>query len=80
MQISNIDNLPFVDVILWSNCDLKTNLRNIQNIAKIFPTMKELICAINKQNTMDEKINILMSVEKIGKEKAKSILKFLSLE
>lgn len=51
-----------------------------QNIAKIYPSMKELIYVIDKQNNLYDKIKLLSSIDKIGKEKANCILKYLSLE
>lgn len=51
-----------------------------QNIASAYPTMKDFIYAICSHNTIEEKIKMLCTIDKIGKEKAKNILYFMSLE
>lgn len=58
------------------------NISNIiaKNIVAIYPTYRELIYALDNIENEDtkERISLLTSIPKIGKEKAISILKFLS--
>jgi crossover junction endonuclease MUS81 len=48
-----------------------------KNIATHFPTMKFLLDSLVTCNTDAERVELLCSVEKIGKEKAKNIIKYL---
>lgn len=48
-----------------------------KNIATHFPTMKVLIDSLIACNSDEERVKLLCSVEKIGKEKAKNIIKYL---
>jgi len=63
MQLSQI---PSISAII---------ARNIQNI---YPTMKDLINALNEAENNDERLNMLCQVEKIGQEKAKKILQYFN--
>lgn len=81
MKKKKIDNIDPTVCYIMQLCQIPHISNTIaQNIAKIFPTMKDLIYSIDKLNSIDEKIDILMTIDKIGKEKAKNILKFISLE
>tara|TARA_B100000795_G_scaffold229772_1_gene186963 strand:- start:880 stop:1629 length:750 start_codon:yes stop_codon:yes gene_type:complete len=50
-----------------------------KNIAKKFSTLKKLIYALDSCNNEDEMIKLLMSIDKIGKDKAYKILSYLQL-
>jgi hypothetical protein len=64
------------------------NISNViaKNIVEIYPTYRELIYALDNvknnddddEQTKKDRIALLTSIDKIGKEKALSILKFLS--
>ena len=63
MQLSQIPNISSVIA---------------KNIVAIYPTYRELIYAIDNIKDEKERIALLTSIPKIGKEKAISILKYLS--
>jgi hypothetical protein len=50
-----------------------------KEIAAVYPSMQELLDALRVHNTPEDKIKLLCNIDKIGKEKAKSIIKYLQL-
>ena len=51
-----------------------------KNIASVYPTMKELLDALCEYDSIEDRINLLCKIDKIGKEKAKLILQYMSLD
>lgn len=49
-----------------------------KNICKLYPTMRDLVLALDAVDERDGRMNMLCKIEKIGKEKASKILEFLS--
>jgi ERCC4-type nuclease len=50
-----------------------------KHIAAAYPTMQQLLDALQTQEANENKIKLLCSIDKIGKEKAKNIIKYLQL-
>jgi ERCC4-type nuclease len=48
-----------------------------KQIAAVYPSMQELLDALRVHNTPEDKIKLLCNIEKIGKEKAKYVIKYL---
>jgi crossover junction endonuclease MUS81 len=49
-----------------------------KKIASIYPSMRDLVFALERLEDTEARIDLLSSIEKIGKEKAKKILEYLS--
>ena len=49
-----------------------------KNIQKVFPSMKDLVRALEDSDDYDSRLQMLCQIEKIGHEKAKKILQFLN--
>ncbi len=50
-----------------------------KHIAATYPTMQQLLDALKQEATPEDKIKLLCNIEKIGKEKAKNVIKYLQL-
>lgn len=81
-KIANID----INICYIMQLSQIPNISNViaKNIVEIYPTYRELIYALDnvknddEEQTKKDRIALLTSIDKIGKEKALSILKFLS--
>jgi DNA uptake protein ComE-like DNA-binding protein len=50
-----------------------------KEIATVYPSMQELVDALRNETVPEDKIKLLCSINKIGKEKAKNIIKYLQI-
>lgn len=77
-KIDNID--PAVCYIMQLSQIPHISNTIAKNIASVYPSMKKLIDSISALDTTEERMKVLCSIDKIGKEKAKNILQYMSLE
>jgi crossover junction endonuclease MUS81 len=73
-KIDNID--PYVCYIMQLSQIPNISTKLAENIAKTYPTMYELLTAIQNTDLPEDKIRLLSKIDKIGKEKAYTILKY----
>jgi len=50
-----------------------------KQIAAIYPSLTDLFDALRTQNTPEDKVKLLCNIDKVGKEKAKCIVKYLQM-
>ena len=77
-KIENID--PSVCYIMQLSQIPNISTKLAENISKVYPNMIELITTLQSIDTQDAKIKVLTQIDKIGKEKAQAILKYLHFD
>jgi ERCC4-type nuclease len=77
-KTKKIDKIDYKMCYILQLCQIPTISKTIaQNISNIYPTFRELIKALDEKDNINNKIKLLCSINKIGKEKANKILEYL---
>ena len=81
MKKKKIDNIdPTVCYIMQLSQIPNISTKLAENISKVYPNMIELITTLQNIDTQDAKIKVLTQIDKIGREKAQAILKYLHFD